>query len=202
MVRVITSNGFGEVSPIDFSRGLDTQVKVELEKRVKLEENNLLIWRQTFQRRDVYEFGEYMVIRVVNVNGMGVYSNILPFGQPISAHRVYNTTAPGGETKFLLNLVTGAFEVSNQLGLLANQFLHLKPWLDRWGRELSAVPSSDNYSLEMETATLRFDRWEKECSGTGGGIFAPVLLDLEKMRVLRFAIAVTVNRGVVFSKRF
>ena len=194
MVRVITSNGFGEVLPINFNHKLDAQVKVELEKK------DVLGWRQTFRRRDVYEFGDHMVIRVVSVNGMGVYSNILPFGQPISAHRVYHIAAPGNETRFLLNLVTGKFEVSNQLGLLANRFMHIEPWMDRWGLEPSAVPSSDDDSLD--TAISKFDEWERACAGTSGGIFTPVLFDMEEMRILRFAIAVTVNRGVVFSRKF
>ncbi len=195
MIRVITSNGFGNVStlgPLDDLSGWSTNVDME--------KNDALGRRQTFQRRSVYEFGDHMVVRVVNIARIGVYSSILPFVQPISAYRVYHAAVPDGETRFLLNLVAGVFEVNNRGGPLTNRFLHLQTWMDRWWPEPSGAPFSMKDSLD--TVISEFDTWEKGCTGTSGGIFAPVLLDLEKMRIVRFAIAVTANRGVIYSKRF
>ncbi len=216
MTRVITDKGFGEILPIEFNPLLyalyatyaQAKVKVSLDEfdcllhakvKVYMERKDVLGWRQDFIRRDVYEFGEYMIIRITDTEGMGMRSKIMSFGQPIIAHRIYSVKVPPNETRLLLNLATGQFEVTDLLDLLTNQFMHIQAWIDLLDQKQNYPPS---YNYLLNKAVSRFDGWERSCVGTSGGILARVLLDMEKMRILRFAIAATANRGVVFSKHF
>jgi len=192
MIKVITSSGFGRVNTIPTNP--DEVIRVELEQDDPLGKT------QRLPHDEVYQFGDYFVIRVLSPKGAEVISNILPFAELDDAEAFYSDIVTGGETKFLLDLATGEFKVMRQLGLLANRFMHIQPYMDCLAPEPSAKLSDDDDSLD--SAISRFDAWEKTCAGTSSGIFVPTLLDTDEKKIIRFAIAVTACRGVVFSKKF
>jgi hypothetical protein len=190
-MRVITPNGFGNVEFL--SPDLDDLVMVTTErKNVHPRE------KQQFKRAEIYEFGLYLVARVINVHQRGIYSNILPFLTEEDARKFYASASAYGETRFLLNLETGFFESNRRLSYLVEGYLHLQTWMDRWADERSACPSEEE--CEYFSLTKRFDDWILHNGGTTDGIYAPSLLEVENLRILRFAISA--QRGIVFAKRF
>jgi hypothetical protein len=202
-MRVITPFGFGEAS--GSSNRLSNQLIAGDEIVVALErKDDPLGADMRLKRSEVFPFGNFLVVRVANVSGVGIASNILPFPNHTDACVFYGSPCPGGETRFFLDLCGGHFLQSQWLCFPPVRYLHLQTWMDRWAREQSAIPNyaEDETDEDREVLCQAFDEWESSMAGTGGGIYAPALLDLEKGEILRFAIAVTATRGVVFSKKF
>jgi hypothetical protein len=199
-MRVLTSTGFGEVNDSYFEEDTDL-VEVTME-----DQSDPLGGKQLSLRDDIYDWGDYAVIRVVVVEGnVGFYSNILPFIDRMEAMAFYNAPSPGGETRFLLNLDEGTFQVSRQLGLLAGRYLRISPWLDRWASErrpFEGVEDDEGQGFDLMRSVAEFDITTEARVGTSGGILSDVLLDLDRKKILRFVIFAMVCRGAVFNKRF
>lgn len=195
-MRVITNYGFGEAPELlGFSE--DDSIEVTMENPA-----DPLGAKQVLPKNEVYEFGDYAVIRVVVVEGVGPCSNILPFENQAEAWEFYEAPSPGGETRFLLDLADGTFQVSRRLGLAAGRYLRINPWLDRWARERQGNPEDDEGQDTPESSVAAFDGEVEKSGGTSGGICTNVLVDIIEGKILRFAIFAMACRGTVFDKRF
>lgn len=183
-IRVITPDGFGRVASLpEYGRASGKK---------EYPDGSL---GESFIRpaEEVFEFGEFLVARVVAAPGTRTVSNILPFRSLIDACSFFSGALPEGEIRVLINLAVGKFDMraKNHLGF-GLQYLRLSTWIDRWGSE-SANALSDPQA---------FDEWAKDCPGTDGGIYAPVLLDFDSMSVVRFLVVVPPPAGVVYSRKF
>lgn len=196
-MRVITSFGFGKTNRLPERSGETVEVALEDKK-------DPLGSSLTLNSGEVYPFGEDFVVRVVTVEGAGVFSNILPFVDSNAALSFYGMPAPEGETRFFLDLQSGEMRLSRPLGPMVPRYFHLQPFMDRWVTERSAVPNSHSVRSGNDRVKIlaAFDEWDQEMAGTSEGIYVPSVLDLKEERILRFSVAVIAARGVVFRRHF
>ena len=190
-MKVLTSSGFGQI-PAELLLACGDPVEVIMDNP-----SDPLGAKQTMPKDQVYEFGDFAVIRVVGVEGNSEpCSNVLPFVMLAEAEEFYDAPCPGGETRFLLNLADGTFQVNRELGRHARPYLRINPWLDRWAPERGMIEDF------LATSVTAYGRSLEGLAGTAGGIHMPVLLDIGEGRILRVAIIAMACRGVIFDKRF
>ena len=193
-MRVITEFGLGTVN--DWPENPDQLVSVNqsaLHPRGRVIDLSRNKVPRRFLRREVLPLTDYAVIRVINVTGLGIASNLQFYDSKTAAKAVFDDPKPVGETRFLLNLKDSTFQLNYELGFAAvEDCLWLQPWVDRWGIERSGYLDRDEPALE------KFDAWREETGGTTGGILASAFLDIPKKQILRFCIVVATPRGVVY----
>ncbi len=183
-MRVITSYGLGEVNDIEWKGGASF-VTVRLEK--PFYDRNMM----EMERKDVYIISDWAIVRVINVTGYDIFSNLQFFPSWKEAKEAFSNPAPPDETVFLLHLEEGIFDVNC---CLQEDNMIIKPWVDRWAKERTEIYES---SSEAKSA---FHREELEISGTTGGIAS--FINLEKKRILGFFITIPIPNGMVVKKSF
>lgn len=185
-MRVITSFGFGEVENCDGEHAEVTLDEAFLdERKVTLDCIS-----------EISLFSPFAVVRVLNVSGAGWLSNLRFHPTSDSCMSIFKQSTPPDETSFFLNLETGDAISNRTLGLLAQDFLWIQPWLDRWDIERSETFQDKHTALES------FRAHKEQLAGTSGGISANVLLDTQSKKMLHFHLSVTPPQGIIFSKDF
>lgn len=188
-MRVITRFGFGEADR--YGDGPLVEVKLD---EPWLHEHSMKLHR----RDEVFLWSDWATVRVLNVEGAGFFSNIRCHPTREDAERQLRGAGPPNETTFFLDLTTGEAEVNRRLGLSARKFLLLNPWLDRWARERTWLPT------RLDRAVRLFTRRRDRLVG-GTGIFCPLLLDVReqpKARLLWFTLLVEGNlEGPIFERK-
>lgn len=189
-IRVVTAIGLGEIDPGEHPGTLPT---VHLNAPCTLEQP-----ARVMAESEVFPFSDFALVRVVNATGVGVISNLQFLASYAELEQAFVSPRPPDETRFALDLERGSFS-QTPLGFAVERYLWLQPWLDRWSKEMSGHQYLER---EEDPTPQEFDQWQAQCGGTGGGIFCPAFLDIDDRQILRFAIAVTAPRGVVFCRRF
>lgn len=186
-MRVITHLGLGEVEDWPSE---ETQVTVLLDKPF-LGENPILL-----SKTEVFLLSDTVVVRVLNVTGIGWLSNMQFHDSPMEAREFLIHPTPPDETTFFLDLKSGEFEVNRELGFVVGKVLWLQPWLDRWAPERSRYDFGDVYP-----AIKAFENDKKKLAGATG-IHGSMLLDIENSRLVWLYLAVAPPQGVIFEKKF
>lgn len=185
-MRVITRHGLGEVT--NFPRE-GIHLSVRLDKPVCGKNNIQLVGEEIFLLSD------YAVIRVLNITSAGWFSNLQFWPSLEEANKMLSLFAPPDETTVVLNLEDGTFKVNRQLGLLAQDFLTLYPWVDRWAAERSAFD-------EDRIKAVRVFRNMKDNTIGSTGIQATALLDVSAKKIISFYLLTELLCGPVLSKDF
>lgn len=180
-MRVITPFGFGEVEKLPESGS----ITVDLEQSFLGKSS---MWLDRISQ--VFPFTDFAVVRVLNITGSGWFSN-LQFQRESQPYPSVFT--PPDETTFLLHVLTGHFSVDRELGILAQKFLWIQPWVDRWSVERS-TPLDDG-----DVARAVFDVERKRTVGSLG-IQASILLDMRAQKISRFCLMIAPPQGVVYEK--
>lgn len=196
-IRVVTELGLGTITAAD-------QIEIKKDRELSIIKVDLDIPAYEgkvikLRGEQIFELTDYAIVRIINVNGAGVFSNLQFCKSIAELYVAYKSPKPQGETRFALELNTGKFSLDSTLGIVVERYLWLQPFLDRWVRE----QSESLYCGRGEDPTVKeFDHWKSGCCGTSGGIFCPSFLDLNHERILRFCIAVQATRGIVFEKNY
>lgn len=146
------------------------------------------------ERDEVFPFTDWACVRILNVGGAGLISNIQFYGSREEALRELAAPTPQNETKLFIDLNAGFFETSRPVGYPDVKIIWIRPWVDRWATEYTDQFIADLIALEAF----------EEAKRTGGrstcGIWVWLLVNNEKRRLMRFSL-ITAD-GVVFEKRF
>ncbi len=185
-VKVITHFGIGSVEKFPIEEPVAT---VSLQKPFLSQETVIL------SREEVFALTPWAVVRVLNVSGKGWFSNIQFHLSSESAQQYLFLPSPPDETTFFLDLQSQEVMVTRELGVLARDFLWIKPWLDRWGQE-----GSETFK-DREFAITLFER-SKEAIAGATGIHSQALLDMRSKKVLWFYITIAPPEGVIVEKMF
>lgn len=184
-MRVITTLGLGTAAGSYPRDGAPLAVTLDLPYLGS--QIATLAWGQ-----EAFPLSSYPVIRVLNVDGVGLVSNLRFRPSWTSARYETVTPHPPDETIFALNLKDGSIE-STLLNRLPNvAALSVVTWLDRWAPERGR---------QWPTVAEALSDWEEtteRLAGTSGGISASALLDLTAGRLLRFSLTVPPPAGTVF----
>jgi len=186
MYRVITPFGFGRAGEIN-QQG---KVSVQLDEPF-LGKNPLML----DSIGQVFLFSDSAIIRVLNISGAGLFSNLQFHLSPPDWQWAFQNSSPPDETKFLLDLDHGVFTANRQLGFLAQDYLALYPWVDRWGPERTVT-----YEHMAEAVNGFADQRENLCGATG--IHASLLLDIQLKRILWFYLTINPPQGVIYEEKF
>ncbi len=193
MTRIITHLGFGSYEPIGGILNTDVM-------EVTLDEPFLGEKKQMVSRRERFTFSPWGVIRVINVGGVGILSNLqfLP-GVLQEAAYLHRLQVPPDETHFVFDLETCAGKVwpSQSLGLAADNYLIMRPWIDRWGRENN--PLFDGTGFDSQPEALRAFEQEIDRLAGATGISSMVLYSVQEQKILRLCIAIAPPQGIVYN---
>ncbi len=162
-MRVITRFGFGEVVS---SLGNSPLVDVKLEKPW-LGKDLMTLDRVS----EVFPWSEWATIHVANMERFGTFSNIRFHPTREKAWKQLREPGPPNETTFFLDFVTGNAELNRRLGDLAERFVVLNPWLDRWAPERTICFEEEDEAVEV-FATRRGSLV------SGEGICSSLLMDV------------------------
>lgn len=185
-MRVITPFGFGETASLK-----ESPITVVLDEPF-LDQKQI-----GMDKREVFLFSPWAVVKVLNIMGHGWFSNLQFHGSRAEAEMMLDFPSPPDETTFFLDLDSGSFKVNRDLGILAQNSFIMKLWVDRWAKE-----HTETFAF-ISKARESFREEKKESGGTTGGIEAFIHLDGEGGgNVLGFYLLITVPRGVVFEKEF
>lgn len=190
-MRVITRFGFGTVEKLGYP---DSRVKVQLDEPFFGQETQVLE-----RLGEIFPWGNWAIVRVVSTDRNGIISNIQFYPLRGDAWEELQKPGPSNETKFLLDFETGQTLVNHELGILAQEFIVINPWIDRWAMERTEL-----FEEEEEAITAFGERLKKVVSGAG--VCASLLLDVrEKLRPKLLWLYVLVEgnfKGPIFEKKF
>jgi len=185
-VKVITHFGIGSVEKFPIEEPVAT---VSLQKPFLNQETI------TLSRGEVFALTPWAIVRVLNISGRGWFSNIQFHLNSETAKQCLLLPSPPDETTFFLDLLSEDIAVNRALGILAHDFLWIKPWLDRWGQE-------ENETFEdRELAISSFQRGKEAIAGATG-VHTQALLDMRSKKVLWFYIAIAPPEGVIVERKF
>jgi hypothetical protein len=189
-MRVITPLGFGE---IEGSR-LPSRLSVK-SVEVLLDRPFLGKRQQYFSPPDILPFGDWGVIKILNVIGVGKISNLQFFSSEEEALRYEAGRPPPDETHILINIDHGTATVDQSLGLGAADFLLVHPWVDCWAAERGEMFD------DREHAAGAFER-ELESIAGSTGVSASAMLSTRDGTMLWFYICIAPPQGVIFKRKF
>jgi len=191
-MKIITPFGFGKtVGLAGVSLADQESITVNLDKPF------LGKTKTTLEKGQVFLFSDWAVIRVLNISGHGWFSNLQFYGSKASAEATLAIPTPPDETTFFLNLRSGKFKVNRRLGIMAENSLIMKPWIDRWAEERTATFDS------VSKARKAFREEIKRSAGTGGGIAASVHVDSAGgENIIGFYLLVPPPQGVIRIEEF
>lgn len=193
-MKVITSYGFGEIklTEKEFSENQGT-IEVILEESLPGDINRNL------PKEEIYLFSNWAIARILNISAHGYFSNFQFCGSRAEAEAILVLPAPPDETKIFLDLQSGIFKTNHALGVLAQDSLLIRPWIDRWAKENTAIFESVNEARNVFKTEI------KETAGTSGGIMAITHLEVENKRnmgnILGFAVIIPPPIGVAFQRK-
>jgi len=186
-MRVVTPCGLGNTDEdVDFTGILE----------VKLDES--FAGQEVHELQagtEVFPFTEWAVVRVLNVSGVGYISNFQFQESPINHSFPWTFPVLPDEVTFFLELTTGKLIVNQELGLLAQDFMMIRPWVDRWGRERAEVFKT------REEAIAGFRKELKEVAGSAG-LSSAILIDVQNEKLLSFALFAMTVHGPIYMKLY
>lgn len=177
-MRVVTHLGFGRAVS-----GFDPM-------HVLLDQPFLGKREQTMNRREVFPSTQKAVIRVLNISGVGIVSN-LRFIEDTPEHYRPPFGTPPDETHFVFDLKTGQAEASQALGFMTEPYLLMRPFADRWAPERSSMFEREDEAIAAFDAEL-----ERLAGSMGIGTMA--LFSTHEGRLLRFNIIIMTPQGVIY----
>ncbi len=190
MIRVITAFGIGTI--VEGSLSGHEAIIVSLDKPF-LDKNQIRMGE-----KEVFPFSDWVIVKVLNVAGHGVFSNLQFYTSKADAEVMLTLPTPPDETIFLIDLQSGGFKTNHPLGLFAQpqQSFFMRPWLDRWAKERT----TETFNLISEARKA----FRKEIANTAGavGISSFIHLDSQDGNVLGFCLIVPPPHGVIFEKEF
>lgn len=185
-MQIITQHGFGELE----KKQEAGYTRVLLEKPFIGKKHLVLGEKESFR------FSDWAVARVLNIGGAGWFSNLQFHRSKSDAlEQIFVVPAPPDETLFLFDLDSGRVKISQTVGIPGEDYIWMKPWIDRWIRE-------DTKCFERGSeATAAFKNERDSLGGTSGGIACNALFDVRKQELLWFYITVPPPLGVIFEKK-
>jgi len=184
MARVITEFGFGEEIDIVEKNGMSI-VRLDHPFQGKIE-------MALDRKRNVFDFNDHALFRVVNMEHLGTFSNLLFMSKVAAVERVHERS-PQNEARFYLNLETGVFEA----GHTTEGFLMAFPFVDTWGVEISLQEE-----IGSRKEALRLWRESKQHLAGSTHLSAGLLLDLDQKRIMSFFLATLPPMGIFYAKDF
>ena len=171
--RVITTRGLGRAIE---SKGNPCTSYVVLDKPSchRLEHR--------MPRDEVCEFGTTALIRVLNITGAGLFSNMQFYSSADLARTVFSAPGPPDETRFWIDLETSHVARNRSWSSSLFDCVRFEPRIDGWTTERGGSLNFRNKALESFEDDLRF------VYSRAGRISGSVLIDLEQMRLLGLGI--------------
>lgn len=190
-MRIITHLGFGRID----TDTLPSRLSIE-PIEVKLEQPFLGKQIVHLSRQEVFQFGVWAIIRILNVGGVGILSNLLFFPSKKEALDYFETPSPPDETRFLVDNLDGSVESDQILGFGTGEFLIVRPWINCWAPERSSMFES------QDEAIAGFDDEKSLLAGTSGGISATALFSTRDGKILRFSVSIAPPQGIILEYLF
>jgi hypothetical protein len=139
-------------------------------------------------------------VQTQKIGGVGLVSNLQFFISEDEMHQhLRRPLAPPDETHFVFDLESGSAYATQSLGLFAEDFLIIRPWLDRWGREQNPLEGGSMYEEEAE-ALAAFDNELKRIGGSAG-ISSGALFNTRDGTLLWLYLSTFPPAGVIFNRR-
>ncbi len=179
-MRVITHLGFG-----DSIREDPNDMVV-----VRLDEPFLGVQDQIFRKDEMFIFTDWALLRVLNISGGGLFSNLQFFPSQQTAQIALMSPSPPDETRFLIDLRSPDVQINQSLNS-SEDYQEIHSWVDRWAPERGTLYEDGRQAIAC---------FDEDAARLGGatGIQASLLIDLEKQRLLRFFIAVGPPQGTIY----
>ncbi len=193
-VKVITEKGLGIVE-----NWLENPYQTVVVKFFPSKEGKI-IWLEKptkFLRKEVFPLTDYALVRIINITGLGILSNLQFYDSELSAKEIFNCPHPNNEILLLLNLGSLTFQVNYDLGLAIGNYLWLNPRIDKW--DLEKTGYTLGYINEDEPTLDKFDSWKEETEGTlNGGLFSAIFLNIPNKKIIRFCIVGPKPKGIIY----